>query len=49
MNTDAAFGILVFSYVSKIFRIRYCALDGGAFCNPGAGFYEAAEMDGAGK
>ena len=48
MNTDAAFGILVFSYVWKYLGYDIVLWMAGLSAIP-QGIYEAAEMDGAGK
>ena len=48
MNTDAAFGILVFSYVWKYLGYDIVLWMAGLSAIP-QGIYEAAEVDGAGK
>ena len=48
MNTDAAFGILVFSYVWKYLGYDIVLWMAGLSAIP-QGIYEAAEMDGAGN
>ena len=48
MNTDAAFGILAFSYVWKYLGYDIVLWMAGLSAIP-QGIYEAAEMDGAGK
>ena len=48
MNTDAAFGILVFSYVWKYLGYDIVLWMAGLSAIP-QGIYEAADMDGAGK